>query len=113
MKNIQSIEDKKIGLVIKVLRTTAGIKQKDLADKAGIKANTLSLIEAGKREPSLRVLRSISSNLDVPLSFLFLEAQDYDNNLEPREKEVHKKIRHLILNVERLRISEQSKELKK
>ena len=52
--------ERNIGHVIKLLRTVSGLKQKDLATGAGINANYLSLVEAGKREPSLAVLRALA-----------------------------------------------------
>lgn len=59
----------KIGTKIRVARITAEtpLKQKELAEKLGIKAATLWKIEAGKRNPTYAQVRKISEILDVDL----------------------------------------------
>jgi transcriptional regulator with XRE-family HTH domain len=65
-----------VGEAIKSLRAAAGIMQRELADRVGISASMLSLVEAGKREPSISVLRGIGRALEVPTSVLFAVALD-------------------------------------
>lgn len=63
-----------VGAVIRSLRGSAGLKQKHLADSVGISASMLSLIESGKREPTIRLLRDIARALDIPAATLLVAA---------------------------------------
>lgn len=70
-----------IGKNIKIFRINAGLKQKDLAAKIGVKESYLSTIESGKKEPSLTLLKKISSALSIPLSMFFWEeTENQDQN---------------------------------
>jgi transcriptional regulator with XRE-family HTH domain len=60
-----------VGENIKSLRAAAGISQRELADRVGISPSMLSLVEAGRREPSVKLLRDISRALQVPSATLF------------------------------------------
>jgi transcriptional regulator with XRE-family HTH domain len=61
-----------LGNAIKLVRTASGIKQGVLAKNLDISANYLSLIENGKREPSISFLRRLASELGVPVGIFFL-----------------------------------------
>lgn len=61
-----------LGNAIKVVRTAAGIKQQALAKKLQISANYLSLVENGKREPSISFLKRLADALGVPVGIFFL-----------------------------------------
>lgn len=61
-----------LGNAIKVVRTAAGIKQQALAKKLQISANYLSLVENGKREPSISFLKRLAHALGVPVGIFFL-----------------------------------------
>jgi transcriptional regulator with XRE-family HTH domain len=70
------------GKAIRVCRTAYGLTQAQLAQRLSIGASQLSLIEAGKRQPSLRVLGDVSNALNVPphlLTLLASEPADIDN----------------------------------
>jgi transcriptional regulator with XRE-family HTH domain len=60
-----------VGECIKVLRDSAGLKQRELAERAGISASLLSLVEANKREPTIKLLRDIARALGIPSAVLF------------------------------------------
>jgi transcriptional regulator with XRE-family HTH domain len=64
----------KVGECLKSLRLAAGLLQRELAEKLGISDSMLSLIEAGKRDPSVRLLKRVSSALEVPSGILFAVA---------------------------------------
>ena len=98
-----------IGRTIKVLRAASGVSQKDLAERAGIKPNYLSLVESGKREPSLSVLRSISQELHVPMSFLFWESTNGSDHADAKQNHIVDRIKQLLLEVEGLRLADLSK----
>jgi transcriptional regulator with XRE-family HTH domain len=98
-----------IGRTIKVLRAASAISQKDLAERAGIKPNYLSLVESGKREPSLSVLRTISEELHVPMSFLFWESAIGSDDANVKLNHIVDRIKQLLLQVESLRVADLSK----
>jgi len=60
-----------IGLAIKNLRRSRGIKQGEMAKSIGMNDAYLSLIEGGKRTPTIDMLRRIADCFDIPLSILF------------------------------------------
>lgn len=60
----------------RVLRAAFGLGQGELASRLNIGASQLSLIEAGKRQPSHKTLASLSQTLSVPLPLISLLATD-------------------------------------
>jgi XRE family aerobic/anaerobic benzoate catabolism transcriptional regulator len=99
-------QEHNIGHIIKVLRAASGLKQKDLAKRAEIKANYLSLVEAGKRDPSLNVLRAIAKALNVPISMLFWESESLPEMSSMKEDSLLK-VKRLLLEMEALRLADQ------
>jgi transcriptional regulator with XRE-family HTH domain len=62
---------KSLGIRIRSLRVEHRMTQEDLADAAGLHVTYLSMIEHGKRNPSLQVLQGIAKALRSTLSSLF------------------------------------------
>lgn len=62
-----------ISLRLKLFRVAAGLKQKDLAKKLDVTLNFISMIERGKREPTLKYLQSFARVVNIPLSVLLWE----------------------------------------
>jgi transcriptional regulator with XRE-family HTH domain len=62
----------KLGRAIKLMRTAAGMKQKDVAAKIGVTSNYVSLVENGRREPSVSFLKEVAATLSVPVGLFFL-----------------------------------------
>ena len=60
----------------RVIRAAYGLRQAQLAPRLGVSASQLSLIEAGKRQPSLRVITNLASTTGVPTSLIMLLASD-------------------------------------
>ena len=75
-----------LGQRLKTFRVVAGKKQKDLAEVMDFSPNYLSMVEAGRREPSLKFLRRFSSALRVPLSVIFLHEKGTDDALNSPPK---------------------------
>src|SRR5258708_16663018 len=73
---------------IELIRTARGMKQKETGEKVGVTANYLSLVENGKREPSVSFLRRLAAVLGVPVSLFFLWDQEESGNLGRNMKEV-------------------------
>jgi transcriptional regulator with XRE-family HTH domain len=58
----------------RIIRAAFGLKQSELAEKMPITASQLSLIEAGKRQPSLRVVNALAAAVGVPVALISLLA---------------------------------------
>lgn len=56
---------------VKVVRISEGMQQKDLALKVGISRQTLSLIEKGQYNPSLKLCIKLAEALGSDLNSLF------------------------------------------
>ena len=66
-----------IGSTLRLLRTAANLTQSSLAKELDVTANYLSLVENGRKEPSLTFLKKVSKALDAPLGyFLWLALQE-------------------------------------
>ncbi len=68
-------KDFDIGARLKVLRTAAGLSQRELAARAGVPHAQISIIEKNKSSPSIATLRKILGGLDVSMSDFFEDDQ--------------------------------------
>ncbi|GAA0966779.1 helix-turn-helix domain-containing protein [Frigoribacterium faeni] len=59
-----------LGRAVRHARTARGLTLDQVAALVGVSASRLSLIETGRREPKLSLVRSIADALDVPLASL-------------------------------------------
>ena len=66
-----SRENYELGQRLRVIRERSGISQRALAKKVGIPNSTISLIEAGKTNPSVGSLRKILDGIPGSLSEFF------------------------------------------
>jgi transcriptional regulator with XRE-family HTH domain len=64
------------GRAIKIVRTAHGLTLAQLAERVSVGTSHLSLIESGKRSPSVEVLHEIADGLETPLHLLTLLASD-------------------------------------
>lgn len=60
----------KVGANIKKLRGKAKLSQEKLAEKAKLDLTSISEIESGLRNPSLKTLSKLARGLKIPLSNL-------------------------------------------
>ena len=67
------------GRALKVARAISGLQQKELAERAGLDASYLSLIEVGKRKPSLSAIAKLSKALELPQHLFMLLASEPDD----------------------------------
>jgi transcriptional regulator with XRE-family HTH domain len=95
-----------IGRSIKFVRVAAGLRQGEMAERLDISQNYLSLLENNKSEPSLSLLRKISSEFHVPLSFLLLEGSVEFDSDEPELADLLKEVQKLIHQLQESRIKE-------
>ena len=75
------------GRAIRVVRSAHGLSQRQLADRIGVSPSHLSLIESGKRDPSLKLLEEIAGGLAVPMHLLTLLASDVGDIDDPKHAE--------------------------
>lgn len=64
-----------VGARLRVLRASAGLSIRALAEMSGLNVNTLSLIENGKSSPSVSTLQQLASALGVPVTEFFVTEQ--------------------------------------
>lgn len=59
-----------LGAKIKELRTERGLSQKQLAEKIGVAANTVSQYESGQSKTSIDILAILAVELDTTTDFI-------------------------------------------
>lgn len=57
-----------LAIVLKENRTSCGLSQEELAYRCDLDRTYISLLERGKRNPTINVISSISRNLNVQAS---------------------------------------------
>ena len=81
----------KYGKAIRAVRSARGLTQQTLAETIGLDSSYISLIENGRRVPSLGVLENIATALATPLYLLLLlgsEAEDLRGASPERAQEL-------------------------
>lgn len=68
-----------ISRAVRSCRLARRLSQQELAARAAISPSYLSLIESGKKEPSLPLLRDLAMGLSLPVDMLILTAVDFEN----------------------------------
>ncbi|MFZ0523409.1 MAG: helix-turn-helix transcriptional regulator, partial [Candidatus Acidiferrales bacterium] len=63
-------------------RKARGFRQRNLAKESGISGNYLCLIESGRREPTIEVLRRLARALKIPTAMFFVWQEAGDDELE-------------------------------
>lgn len=76
-------EANSLGSRLKKIRSERGLSQRELADRAGISANAISLIERNENSPSVATLQSLATALGVKISFFFEEERPGEVLLAP------------------------------
>lgn len=64
---------------IRTARALADMPQRELAEKVGIDASLISMLESGKRKPSLDTLERIAQALDIPFHLFTLLAAERED----------------------------------
>jgi XRE family transcriptional regulator, regulator of sulfur utilization len=75
------------GRAIRIVRTAHGLSKADLSRRLSVGPSHLSLIERGKRVPSVAVLDEISSVLRIPPHLLALLASEPGDLDDPKNAE--------------------------
>lgn len=82
----------------RVIRAAFGLRQSELAVRLGITPSQLSLIEAGKRQPSLRVVNALASAVGIPSALISLLASA-EKDVESKENEDVSDLARALLRV--------------
>ncbi|HEX5423445.1 MAG TPA: helix-turn-helix transcriptional regulator [Candidatus Acidoferrales bacterium] len=90
-----------LGKAIKLIRTASGMKQKQIAGSLGVTSNYLSLVENGKREPSVSFLKRLADVLGVPVGLFFL----WEPANTPQSQDTIEQVRGLLAALEAMRLS--------
>lgn len=80
-----------IGHAIRFCRQQKGLTQPQLAARASLSPSYLSVLEQGKRDPSLSALQGIAAGLEIPLSVLIFVAAG-PGEVEGLSPEIHEKL---------------------
>ena len=84
----EAIDLMNYGKAIRIVRAARGLTQRELAGRLTIGPSQLSLVEAGKRRPSIGVLDEIASAMQVPphlLTVLASEPDDIEKRIDPTQ----------------------------
>lgn len=66
--------DQNYAKAFRVIRAAFGLQQTELAARMSISSSQLSLIEAGKRQPSVRVVNELAKAVGIPMPLVSLLA---------------------------------------
>jgi len=78
-----------IGENIKRFRCLRNLTQENLSDKVGLTVNYIYMLEHGRRNPSIRVLRKISEILGVSMPLLTHNFNEPKNEVEKVLKDAY------------------------
>src|SRR5512143_557339 len=67
-----------VGYRLRELRKQQGLSLRALAEKSGLSANTISLIENGKTSPSVATLQQIALALNITITAFFEVQVNHD-----------------------------------
>lgn len=81
------------------LRKKKGISQRELAQIAGLSPTYISMVENGKKSPTLKSLEKISNALDIPFPILSFLALDPEVDIKPEKREAFKFIAPAIMSM--------------
>jgi XRE family transcriptional regulator, fatty acid utilization regulator len=89
------------GKAFRIIRAAFGLRQSELAERMPITASQLSLIEAGKRQPSLRVVNGLATAVGVPsalVSLLASTAQDVESKSDADISDLARALLRLLVS---------------
>lgn len=84
------------GKAFRIIRAAFGLRQSELAERMPITASQLSLIEAGKRQPSLRVVNALAAAVGIPSALISLLASSVDDVESKSNEEISDLARALL-----------------
>jgi len=102
-----------LALNLKENRQRCGLTQEKLAEKAGISANYLSMVEISKKFPTPEMLDRLANALDIETFQLFDASSTAEGALLHLERSIITKITLVIKDTIKETIIEESKNIKK
>lgn len=87
-----------IGHAIKVCRSSRKLSLDEVSTRSGLSQSYLSLIETGKREPTLSSIEKLSKALAVPTPVLMFLAAN-ESELQGMDAETSRLLSAAVLNV--------------
>ena len=75
---------------IRIARSLADVPQRELAKRVSIDASLISMLESGKRNPSLDTLEKIAAALEIPFHLFMLLASEPDDVKDADPEVVHR-----------------------
>lgn len=88
--------------LIKIARTNKDLSQDDVATKLNVSKNYISLIENGKKDPSLKFLKDLAKILDIPVLLLIWEKMDLPAGKTSAEKNIISQLEKMINKSQRM-----------
>lgn len=88
--------DKDYAKAFRIVRAAFGLKQAELAERMPITPSQLSLIEAGRRQPSLRAVDALAEAVGVPTALITLLASAPQEVESKRDDEISDMARALL-----------------
>jgi transcriptional regulator with XRE-family HTH domain len=88
--------DQDYAKAFRIIRAAFGLQQSELAARMGVSASQLSLIEAGKRQPSLRIVNALAKAVGVPSALISLLASTSDEVASTASEEITDLARALL-----------------
>lgn len=89
------------GKALRLARALAGLQQQQLAEKADIDASYISLIEQGRRTPSVKFIHKLSRAIGIPpylFTFLAMESEDTELLDDKELSAIGESLTKLVLN---------------
>ncbi len=88
-----------IGHLLKLIRINKGFNQQHMADIIGISQNYLSLIESGKKKPSVSLIDNISKHLKISKAAMMFSASAPPDELSEKDKKDFKRLQNNITSL--------------
>lgn len=88
-----------LGQLLKIIRTTKGMTQKDMATLMGISQNYLSLIESDIKTPSVDRIETFAAALKISKDALIFVSSSPPKELSAKDKKDYERLQKNILSL--------------
>jgi transcriptional regulator with XRE-family HTH domain len=86
-----------LGSTIRQLRRSAGLTQRELAQRLGVDSTHVSHLEADRKDPSLQLIRDLASTLDIPPGLLL--AVSLSTGLSIEQQKIYAPILERLISI--------------